>query len=169
MQARRHKPKGTQRRLQRLLMCCRLQPSLARCLCFVSNGNHCIARGAVMNQVRQPPIIYAILAVSILTTASPAYPANTLKSIQLPGERAFPESITATPDGTLYVSSLASGGIMRIKPGASTAEPGSSPALSAADPHLAFSPMRAPISFGSVRMTCRTWGFQGLAPPRAAI
>jgi sugar lactone lactonase YvrE len=50
-------------------------------------------------------------------------PADTLNSIEVPGERAYPESISAAPDGTLYVSSLASGGIARIKPGASKAEP----------------------------------------------
>jgi hypothetical protein len=36
--------------------------------------------------------------------------------IALPGERAYPESITAATDGTLYVSSPAVGGVWRIKP-----------------------------------------------------
>jgi sugar lactone lactonase YvrE len=39
-----------------------------------------------------------------------------LPSISLPSERAFPESISATPDGTLYVGSLAEGGVVRIGP-----------------------------------------------------
>jgi sugar lactone lactonase YvrE len=39
-------------------------------------------------------------------------------SIALPGDRAFPESITSTRDGTLYVGSLAAGGIVRIRPNA---------------------------------------------------
>lgn len=38
-------------------------------------------------------------------------------SIELPGDRVFPESITSTQDGTLYVGSLGSGGVIRIKPG----------------------------------------------------
>ncbi|MCI0465628.1 MAG: hypothetical protein L0Y57_01255 [Beijerinckiaceae bacterium] len=74
-----------------------------------------------MTGVRQLPITLAILG-GILTIASPAISADTL-SIEVPGERAFPESISAASDGTLYVSSLASGGIARIRPGASKAEP----------------------------------------------
>jgi sugar lactone lactonase YvrE len=38
------------------------------------------------------------------------------ESVALPGERAFPESLSATRDGTLFVSSLASGGIYRVVP-----------------------------------------------------
>jgi streptogramin lyase len=38
------------------------------------------------------------------------------QSVALPGERAFPESLSATRDGTLFVSSLASGGIYRVVP-----------------------------------------------------
>jgi hypothetical protein len=76
-----------------------------------------------MWQVSQPPITFAVLLASALTVAFPAYSADTLNSVVVPGERAFPESISAASDGTLYVSSLASGGIARIKPGASTAEP----------------------------------------------
>ena len=71
----------------------------------------------------QPPITFAVLLASVLTIAFPAYSADTLNSIEVPGDRAYPESISAAPDGTLYVSSLASGGIARIKPGASKAEP----------------------------------------------
>jgi streptogramin lyase len=43
-------------------------------------------------------------------------------SIALPGDCVFPENITSTKDGTLYVGSLGSGGIIRIKPGAAKAE-----------------------------------------------
>jgi len=43
-------------------------------------------------------------------------------SIGLPGDRVFPESITSTQDGTLYVGSLGSGGIIRIRRGAAKAE-----------------------------------------------
>jgi strictosidine synthase-like protein len=75
-----------------------------------------------MSQVRQHPITFAVLLANVLTVAFPAYSADTLNSIEVPGERAYPESISAAPDGTLYVSSLASGGIARIKPGASKAE-----------------------------------------------
>jgi glucose/arabinose dehydrogenase/mono/diheme cytochrome c family protein len=44
------------------------------------------------------------------------------ETIALPGERLFPESITSTADGTLYVSSIAGGGVVRVRPGASTGE-----------------------------------------------
>jgi streptogramin lyase len=43
-------------------------------------------------------------------------------SIDLPGGRVFPENIASANDGTLYVGSLGSGGIIRIKPGAAKAE-----------------------------------------------
>jgi hypothetical protein len=38
--------------------------------------------------------------------------------IELPGDRVFPESITSIQDGTLFVGSLGSGGVIRIKPNA---------------------------------------------------
>src|ERR1700730_1931594 len=53
-----------------------------------------------MSQVRQPPITFAVLLANVLTVAFPAYSADTLNSIEVPGERAFPESISAAPDGT---------------------------------------------------------------------
>ena len=43
-------------------------------------------------------------------------------SIDLPGDRVFPENIASAKDGTLYVGSSGSGGIIRIKPGAAKAE-----------------------------------------------
>jgi len=42
--------------------------------------------------------------------------ADESNEIKLPGDRAYPESIAAAPDGTLYVSSPAVGGVWRIKP-----------------------------------------------------
>src|SRR5262249_2522556 len=35
----------------------------------------------------------------------------------------YPESITGTSDGTLYIGSLGDGGVLRVQPGAATAEP----------------------------------------------
>src|SRR6266404_2156971 len=43
-------------------------------------------------------------------------------SIDLPGDRVFPENITSGKDGTLYVGSLGSGGVIRIRAGAAKAE-----------------------------------------------
>ncbi len=42
--------------------------------------------------------------------------------IALPGDRAFPESLTSTSDGTLYIGSFAMGGVYKAAPGAATAE-----------------------------------------------
>ena len=45
------------------------------------------------------------------------------QTVTLPGKQAYPESVTSTSDGTLYVGSFASGGVARIRPGQSEAEP----------------------------------------------
>lgn len=48
-----------------------------------------------------------------------AAPASTgmVADIRLPGDRAFPESVAADSDGTLYVSNIAEGGVLRIRDG----------------------------------------------------
>ena len=61
----------------------------------------------------------ASLAV-LLALAGPAMAGPA--SVALPGDGAYPESITSTADGTLYVSSFSDGGIFRVKPGASEGE-----------------------------------------------
>lgn len=42
--------------------------------------------------------------------------------VLFPGGRAYPESITATADGTLFAGSIAEGGVFRVRPGSDTAE-----------------------------------------------
>jgi sugar lactone lactonase YvrE len=49
--------------------------------------------------------------------------ASAPESIALPGDRAFPESIASTKDGTVYVGSLASGGVFRVQPHSLEAKP----------------------------------------------
>ncbi len=49
-------------------------------------------------------------------------------SIELPGKRAYPESISAAADGALYVGSAGSGGVLRVAPGSLTAVPWIAPA-----------------------------------------
>jgi streptogramin lyase len=61
-----------------------------------------------------------VLSIVGLAAASGAFAAPA--SIALPGDRVFPENIASTRDGTLYVGSLGSGGIIRIKPHTSKAE-----------------------------------------------
>src|SRR5260370_26314482 len=56
----------------------------------------------------------AVLVLSLSFLVRPATP--TLESIPIPGTKAFPESITSTTDGTLYVGRLGDGGIVRVKP-----------------------------------------------------
>jgi sugar lactone lactonase YvrE len=78
-----------------------------------------------LNDLQNLRLIGASLAIAAAFVAfdfdgCPA--AEALRPIEVPGDRAFMESITAGPDGTLYVSSVASGGIARIKPGATKAE-----------------------------------------------
>lgn len=63
-------------------------------------------------------LLFACIAASALTSGAVAEPT----SITLPGEATYPESITSTADGTLYVSSFASGGVVRVKPGAREGE-----------------------------------------------
>lgn len=45
------------------------------------------------------------------------------EKFDLPGDRVFPESVTSTADGTLYVGSIASGGVMKVPAGTAKAEP----------------------------------------------
>src|SRR5580765_5889423 len=60
----------------------------------------------------QAALAGALFASAVWMTAVAAGPS----SIALPGERAFPESITATRDGTLFIGRLGEGGIVRANP-----------------------------------------------------
>jgi sugar lactone lactonase YvrE len=60
-------------------------------------------------------------AALILITAS-ACAAQPITEITLPGTRIFPESITSTSDGTLFVGSLGHGNVSRIASGTATVE-----------------------------------------------
>lgn len=44
-------------------------------------------------------------------------------TLEVPGDKSFPESVTAAPDGTLYVSSIPAGALYRIAAGSTKAEP----------------------------------------------
>src|ERR1700692_4018457 len=62
------------------------------------------------NRVANPGRLAAmgLMCASTWALAAPA-------SISLPSERAFPESLSSTQDGTLYVGNLAEGGVVRIQ------------------------------------------------------
>ena len=57
---------------------------------------------------------FAILAL-VLSFTVPAATKQT-ESIPVPGKKAFPESITSTSDGALFVGRLGDGGIVRVQP-----------------------------------------------------
>lgn len=60
----------------------------------------------------------AVAALATLRVAAAAPP----QEIAIPGERVFPESMTSTPDGALYIGSIGLRSIFRVKPGAASAE-----------------------------------------------
>jgi sugar lactone lactonase YvrE len=57
-----------------------------------------------------------VTAIATFGAVPDASAATVPESISLPGDRAFPENISSTSNGTLYVGSLASGGIYRVQP-----------------------------------------------------
>jgi sugar lactone lactonase YvrE len=62
-------------------------------------------------------------ALLILLVAFAGTPLAAPSEIHIPGDRAFPESITSAADGTIYIGSMALGQVYRVQPGADTAEP----------------------------------------------
>jgi sugar lactone lactonase YvrE len=64
-----------------------------------------------------------ILVGALLFSPSPHAAKAAPSEILIPGDHVFPESITSTGDGTLYISSLGDGMIFRVPPGSATAEP----------------------------------------------
>ena len=69
-----------------------------------------------IHQLRLSTIALTLASISLSPRPS------LTSEIALPGDHAYPESITAAPDGTLYVSSPAVGGVWRIKPQTGTVE-----------------------------------------------
>jgi DNA-binding beta-propeller fold protein YncE len=72
-----------------------------------------MVRVTVSRRVRCSPQL-AILALVVSFTVEAA--TQKVASIHVPGTKAFPESITSTSDGALFVGRLGDGGIVRIKP-----------------------------------------------------
>ena len=64
---------------------------------------------------------YAFGALALICLAAHSYGAA-ITEITLPGTRIFPESITSTSNGTLYVGSLGHGNVSRIAAGTTTVE-----------------------------------------------
>jgi hypothetical protein len=57
---------------------------------------------------------YSIGAAALILMAAGTFAANNITEITIPGTRVFPESITHTADGTLYVASLGRSDVSRI-------------------------------------------------------
>ena len=68
-----------------------------------------------------------LLAMLAVVSAGICLGAPPLSEITLRGERLFPESLTSTSDGTIFVGSLEKHMIFKAAPGAATAEPWISP------------------------------------------
>jgi sugar lactone lactonase YvrE len=60
-------------------------------------------------------LIAGSVAAALAQAAAPA-------EIAIPGQRVFPESMTSSSDGSLYIGSIGLKQIFRVKPGAATAE-----------------------------------------------
>jgi hypothetical protein len=58
-------------------------------------------------------VAYPAIAVAVLSSATSLTAIAEIRSIALPGLRAFPESLTSTADGTLFIGRLGDGGIVR--------------------------------------------------------
>ncbi len=67
------------------------------------------------------PLAAACALLGLMATAGVALAAPPVA--ELPGDRAFPESLTSKQDGTLFVGSFAEGGVLKLAPGAAKAEP----------------------------------------------
>jgi len=61
-----------------------------------------------MRSYTRPALAFTLALSASIALASPS-------PIALPGDRAFPESITSTKDGTLYTGSISQGGVVRIR------------------------------------------------------
>jgi sugar lactone lactonase YvrE len=82
--------------------------------------------------MKRPAQAFLTLCLAIaLASWAPAASASThlgldarsnVSSLTVPGDSFFPESIAATPDGTLFVGSVVTGEILRYQPGSTTAE-----------------------------------------------
>ena len=71
-----------------------------------------------MHRFRLSTIALTLVGILVFVPAASAETSE----IALPSDRAYPESITAAPDGALYVSSPAVGGVWRITPQTGTVE-----------------------------------------------
>lgn len=93
--------------------------------CLKATGSECLGSSAIENRLGETrratissrvrcSVQVASLALGLVFTVQAAAPP--LKSIPLSGTRPFPESITSTSDGELFVGRVGDGGIVRVQP-----------------------------------------------------
>ena len=68
------------------------------------------------------PSRLGLATIGLLALACGAAAADR-SEVAIPGDRAYPESLSSSSDGTIYVGSFAEGGVVRVPPGAAKAEP----------------------------------------------
>src|SRR5882724_4572337 len=70
-------------------------------------------RATISSRVRcSGQVVILVLGLSLLVQAA----TQKLKWIPIPGTKPFPESVTSTSDGVLFVGRVGDGGIVRVKP-----------------------------------------------------
>ena len=78
------------------------------------SSSHFLRR--VLTLIRQvsfsPQLVILVLVLSFTVKAA----TQKVESIPIPGTKAFPESITSTSDGVLFVGRIGDGGIVRVNP-----------------------------------------------------
>jgi hypothetical protein len=93
---------------------------------LMTGANH----GTGIRMKRRALAFVALFLAVALVSWAPAATASThldldardASSLTVPGDNFFPESITATPAGTLFVGSVVTGEILRFRPGSTNAE-----------------------------------------------
>lgn len=78
-------------------------------------------RTANMTSSARRLLLASLSALPIVVTASPAAAAAPPDTIDVPGERIFPESLTSSSDGSVIIGSIAQKAVYRAEPGSNTA------------------------------------------------
>jgi hypothetical protein len=86
--------------------------SASRCLCFSLIGTAMVLSACSKGNAPATDI-----------AAAPVAPASPPAEISIPGTGVFPESLTSSSDGTIFIGSVGKAQVYRAKPGSATAEP----------------------------------------------
>ena len=78
------------------------------------SSSHFLSR--VLTLSRHVPFSPQLATLALVLSFTVEAAAQQVESIPVPGTKAFPESITSTSDGLLFVGRVGDGGIVRVKP-----------------------------------------------------